>query len=203
MGIYAKYFLPKLINCAMKSPAMTKIRREIIPTASGKVIEIGIGSGLNLPWYNKDVQVTGVDPSEELQEYAREMARDSGINVDFITGSSEEIPLPDNQFDTAVITWTLCTIPDPERALAEVRRLLKPEGQLIFSEHGLSPEPGVAKWQNRINPVWRRIGGGCNLNRKTDNLIEQGGFQLKNLSTGYIEGPKFATYTYRGMAHPV
>lgn len=200
MGLYEKYLLPKLINLVMKSPDFYKLRQQLIPMASGKVIEIGIGSGLNLPFYSPDVQVTGVDPSLELQEYAVEVARESNMAVDFIARGCEEIPVPDNQFDTAVITWTLCSVPDPSLALAEVRRVLKPEGRLIFSEHGLSPHAPVARWQKRINPVWRKIGGGCNLDRKTDELIEQNGFKFSDLTEGYVGSPKFATYTYRGTA---
>ncbi|MBD3647572.1 MAG: class I SAM-dependent methyltransferase [Pseudomonadales bacterium] len=200
MGLYNKYILPRIINTAMKSREMEKIRRQLIPMASGKVIEAGIGSGLNLPFYNSETEVLGIDPSEELQEYAREVARETGTRVEFLAQTSEEIPVPDNEFDTAVVTWSLCTIPEPERTLAELRRVLKPGGQLIFAEHGRSPEPGVSRWQDRINPVWRVIGGGCNLNREPGALIEQAGFQFTDKSEGYIPGPKFATWTVRGRA---
>lgn len=202
MGIYEKYFLPKLINLAMKSPEFHKVRGQLVPLASGKVIEVGIGSGMNLPFYQPGVEVTGVDPSLELQQYALEVARESKLNVEFLTQGCEDLPLPDNHFDSAVITWTLCSIPDPHEALAEVRRVLKPNGQLIFSEHGLSPEPNVARWQGRINPVWRKIGGGCNLNRKINVLLEDGGFKFADFTEGYLRGPKFAAYTYRGIARP-
>ena len=133
MGFYDKYFLPKILNLAMKAPEMTRLRRQLVPLATGKVLEIGIGSGLNLPFYNKGVQVTGVDPSLELQAYAREVARESQVDIEFLGVGAEAIPLPDKSFDTVVITWILCTIPDPDAALREVRRLLKPGGQLLFA----------------------------------------------------------------------
>lgn len=200
MGIYEKYFLPKFLNLAMKAPAINKLRKQLIPLAKGRVLEIGIGSGLNLPHYDKSVHVTGVDPSLELQAYAREVARESGIDVDFLALGGEKLPVEDNSFDTVVMTWTLCTIPDPSSALQEIRRALKPGGQVVFAEHGMSPDANVARWQARINPVWKVIGGGCNLNRQIDQLYKSSGFQFDDIEQGYIEGPKVATYNYRGLA---
>jgi ubiquinone/menaquinone biosynthesis C-methylase UbiE len=200
MGFYDKYFLPKILNLAMKAPEMTRLRRQLVPLATGKVLEIGIGSGLNLPFYNKGVQVTGVDPSLELQAYAREVARESQVDIEFLGVGAEAIPLPDKSFDTVVITWSLCTIPDPDAALREVRRLLKPGGQLLFAEHGQSPEAHIAKWQRRINPTWNKIAGGCHLNRRPDLAILANGFNFADMTAGYIPGPKIATYSYRGIA---
>jgi ubiquinone/menaquinone biosynthesis C-methylase UbiE len=200
MGFYDKYFLPKILNLAMKAPEMTRLRRQLVPLATGKVLEIGIGSGLNLPFYNKGVQVTGVDPSLELQAYAREVARESQVDIEFLGVGAEAIPLPDKSFDTVVITWSLCTIPDPDAALREVRRLLKPGGQLLFAEHGQSPEAHIAKWQRRINPTWNKIAGGCHLNRRPDQVILANGFNFADMTAGYIPGPKIATYSYRGIA---
>lgn len=200
MGFYEKYLLPKILNAVMKAPELTSIRAQLIPEATGKVLEVGIGSGLNLPFYESNVKVTGIDPSMELQVYAREVATRSGVEVDFLSLSGEDIPCEDNYFDSVVITWTLCSIPNPAKALEEIRRVLKPSGKMIFAEHGLSPDAGVAKWQSRINPVWNVIGGGCNLNRKIDELIGQAGFSFDALAKGYIPGPKFATYNYRGVA---
>lgn len=200
MGFYEKYLLPKILNAVMKAPELTRIRAQLIPEATGKVLEVGIGSGLNLPFYESNVKVTGIDPSMELQVYAREVATRSGVEVDFLSLSGEDIPCEDNYFDSVVITWTLCSIPNPAKALEEIRRVLKPSGKMIFAEHGLSPDAGVAKWQSRINPVWNVIGGGCNLNRKIDELIGQAGFSFDALAKGYIPGPKFATYNYRGVA---
>ena len=200
MGFYERYLLPKLLNLAMQAPAMTRLRSQLIPQAHGRVLELGIGSGLNLPFYDKDVQVIGVDPSLELQVYAREIAKDQNLDVSFVAESAERLPFEDNYFDSAVITWTLCTIQDPAAALREVRRTLKPSGKLIFSEHGRSPDAAVARWQNRINPVWKKIGGGCNLNRRPDVTMTQTGFTFADLTEGYIKGPKWATYTYHGVA---
>ncbi len=186
----------------MKAPDLTDIRVQLVPEATGRILEVGIGSGLNLPFYEGDVKITGLDPSVELQVYAREVADSCGLDVEFISQSSEEIPCDNNSFDTVVMTWTLCSIPDPMRALEEIRRVLKPSGQLIFAEHGLSPEGNVAKWQSRINPLWKVIGGGCHLNRRMDRLINDSGFKFEVLAEGYIPGPKFATYNYRGIARP-
>lgn len=200
MGFYEKYLLPKLLNMAMKAPEMTRLRRQLVPLATGRVLEVGMGSGLNLPFYAPGVQVTGVDPSLELQAYARAVAAGAQLDVEFLAVGAEDIPLPDNSFDSAVITWTLCTIPDPDAALREVRRLLKPGGKLIFAEHGASPEPKVANWQRRINPAWKSLAGGCHLNRRPDTAILTNGFNFDDIQEGYIPGPKFATYSYRGIA---
>jgi ubiquinone/menaquinone biosynthesis C-methylase UbiE len=200
MGFYEKYLLPKLINLAMKSPELGKLRRQLVPNAKGRVLELGIGSGLNLPFYNEGVQVIGIDPSAELQVYAREVARDHQVDVQFVTASAESLAFDDNYFDSAVITWTLCTIPDPAAALNEVRRVLKPGAKVIFAEHGTSPEPQVAKWQNRLNPVWKKIGGGCNLNRRPDQSLIAAGFGFDELAEGYLTGPRWATYNFRGVA---
>ncbi len=200
MNWYDRVVLPRMLNALMKSPEMTQIRATQVPKACGRVLEVGVGSGLNLPFYEPGTQVFAVDPSEELQVYARQVAQANGTDVIFAAQSGEAIPADNNSFDAAVITWTLCTIPDAGKALEEVRRVLKPQGRLVFAEHGVSPEPGVAKWQNRINPVWRSLAGGCNLNRSPEQLLGQVGFKFDELKCGYIAGPKFATYTYQGVA---
>ncbi len=178
MGIYEKYFLPKLLNAVMKSPDLAALRRQWVPQAEGRVLEVGIGSGLNLPFYSPGVSVYGVDPSAELQVYAREVAQEANLNVEFVTQGCEDLPFGNDYFDSAVVTWTFCTIPDPISAIHEIRRVLKPGGKMIFVEHGKAKEAAVAKWQNRINPVWKHIAGGCNLNRTPDIALLENGFKF-------------------------
>ena len=197
---YEENVLPGLLNSLMKSPDMTEIRRRWVPEATGDVIEIGVGSGLNLPFYQSGARVFAVDPSEELQVFAREVAERSGTIVDFCADSGESIPADDNQFDSAVITWTMCTIPNPHNAMMEIKRVLKPGGRVYFAEHGLSPDVKVAKWQHRINGLWKPLAGGCNLNRQPDRLLIEAGLTIDHMESGYIQGPKFATYTYQGFA---
>jgi SAM-dependent methyltransferase len=169
--------------------------------ARGEVLEVGIGSGLNLPFYSSQVQhVYGVDPSLELQRMARKRAG-GRINVEFLPQSAEEpLPLDTGSIDTIVITWTLCSIPNAEKALQQMKRVLKPGGQLLFLEHGRSPDPGVVTWQDRLTPLWKRFSGGCHLNRKVGELITAAGFQITELKTFYLPGPRPMTYTYQGFA---
>jgi ubiquinone/menaquinone biosynthesis C-methylase UbiE len=204
MGLYAKYVLPPLIDLAMRNKDTARLRAECVPRACGEVVEIGIGSGLNLPFYSSDVQhICGVDPSVELQQMARKRAAMGSINVEFITQSAERpLPLIDASIDTVVLTWTLCSITDASQALLQMKRVLKPNGSLIFVEHGRSSDPGVEVWQDRITPLWRHIGGGCHLNRKIDDLIEAAGFQIVDLKTFYLPGPRPMTFTYQGIAKP-
>lgn len=204
MGLYDRYVLPRLIELAMDNKDMARQRRRILPAAHGRVLEVGVGSGLNLPFYGDGVtSVTGLDPSQPLLSMARERQGDAPFEIELVEDSAEAMPFDDNGFDCAVMTWTLCSIPDARAALAEIRRVLKPGGELIFIEHGLAPEPGVAAWQGRINPLWRRVGGGCNLNRPIDALVAGAGFALARLERGYmIRGPKLMTYTYEGRAKP-
>jgi ubiquinone/menaquinone biosynthesis C-methylase UbiE len=203
MGIYEKYFLPKLLNMLMKNQALEALRRKWIPAAEGKVLEVGIGSGLNIPFYSSGVSLTGLDPSLELQEYAREVAAGADIPVEFVAQGCEDLPFSNGHFDTAVVTWTFCTIPDPESALIEIRRVLKPNGKLIFVEHGKAKETAIAALQDRINPIWKHVAGGCHLNREPDLSILKHGFKFDILEEGFIPGPKFATYNYQGIARPV
>jgi len=179
-----------------------RLRAECIPRARGDVLEIGIGSGLNLAFYSTDVKhIYGVDPSLELQRMALKKRVNKPIKVDFLLQSAEEpLPLPERSIDTAVITWSLCSIPDPTRALQQVRRVLKEDGSLLFVEHGHSSDPGVAKWQDRLTPMWKRIGGGCHLNRKIDETITASGFQIRELKTSYLPGPRPMTFTFQGIA---
>jgi SAM-dependent methyltransferase len=203
MSFYGKYVVPRMIDLCMKNPDMTRIRSELIPRARGVVLELGIGSGLNLPFYSADARrVYGVDPSLESLKIARKRVEASVVPVELVPQSAEKpLPLGDQSVDTAVITWSLCSIPDPLGALRQVRRVLRPSGQLLFVEHGLAPDEGVSAWQNRINPIWRRIAGGCNVNRPIDELIRSAGFEISDLKTAYMPGPRLLTYTYQGVAH--
>jgi len=202
MGLYAKYVLPHVIDLAMQDKETSRIRSEVIPRAHGMVLELGIGSGLNLPFYSDSVrQVYGVDPSLELQKIARKRAATASVAVEFLSQPAEEpLPQDDQSIDTVVITWTLCSIPEVSKALLQVKRVLKRTGQLIFVEHGLAPDPSVQMWQNRINPIWKPIAGGCNLNRKIDDLITVAGFEITELQTTYLPGPRSLTFTYQGTA---
>ena len=200
MSLYQKYLLPKLLNWAMKAPALSKLRSELIPSAEGKVLEIGMGSGLNLPHYDGISGLIGLEPSEELQNLAQDMLIQTHFPSEMLTGSAEDIPLESNSFDTVVMTWTLCSVTDPVLALSEIKRVIKPGGKVIFAEHGKSPDQNIRKWQQTINPAWSRIAGGCQLNREIEELYESSGFKFKSMERGYLEGPKFATYNYRGVA---
>jgi ubiquinone/menaquinone biosynthesis C-methylase UbiE len=201
VNVYEKYVLPRLIDWAGSKKIATAERRKFIPLASGTVLEVGIGSGLNLPFYGPQVQrLYALDPSRELWKLARQRVREAPFPVEFLAASAEHIPLEDMSVDTVVTTWTLCTIPNPLKALTDMRRVLKPEGRLIFVEHGRSPDPGVLAWQNRLTPVWKRIGGGCHLNRPVDDLIADAGFDITQIERGYSRGPKPMTYLYKGLA---
>lgn len=204
MGFYDKFLLPRVVHfvCA-QNPAM-KQRAKVVPLASGKVLEIGIGSGLNIPFYDpaRVSHLWGVDPSREMWGLAEKNAKDHDIDAEFLESCAEHLPLDDNSADTVVMTYTLCTIPHVNSALDEVRRVLKPGGELLFCEHGEAPDENVRRWQHRMNPVWKRVGGGCNLNRPIPRLLEESGFKSKNLQTMYIPGWKPACFNYWGSARP-
>jgi len=204
MGLYAKHVLPRFIDLAMRNPETTRLRAEWLPRARGDVLEVGIGSGLNLPFYTSEVRrIYGVDPSIELQRMARAKLAENPMEVEFLTQSAENpLPLQGASIDTAVLTWTLCSIPRAAEALREIKRVLKLNGQLIFLEHGRAPDRNVCAWQDRLTPIWKRIGGGCHLNRKIDDLIKSAGFNIAELTTRYLPGPRPMTYTYEGVARP-
>jgi ubiquinone/menaquinone biosynthesis C-methylase UbiE len=202
MGLYARYVLPRIIDLAMRNKEVARLRAAWIPNARGDVLEVGIGSGLNLPFYSPQVEhIYGVDPSLELQRIARKRLGAGRMQIEFLPQSAEEkLPLADASMDTVVMTWTLCSIPNPSKALQQVKRLLKPGGCLMFVEHGRAPDRGVVVWQDRLTPFWKRIAGGCHLNRKVDELLIAAGFQITELKTFYLPGPRAMTYTYQGFA---
>lgn len=202
MGFYDTYILPPLLDFAMRQPPIMKQRAKVVPEAKGRILEIGMGSGLNLGFYDRSkiTSLDGLEPSEELRVLARERAKKEGIEIDFIGLRGEEIPAEDSSYDTLVMTYTLCTIPDPETALGEMRRVLAPGGSLLFVEHGNAPDPSVEQWQKRINPFWKRIAGGCNLNRNVPSLLMATGFDVQSMDTMYLPGPKPMTYNYWGRA---
>ena len=203
MGIYQRYLLPRIVNFACGLKPMAKQREKIVPLARGRVLEIGVGSGLNLPFYapGRVKHLWGLDPSREMWALARKNLRMPDFDVEFIEASAENIPLDDGAADTILITYTLCTIPHVNSALEELRRVLRPDGTLLFCEHGLAPDERVRRWQNRLNPLWKRLGGGCNLNRPIPELIQQAGFAIRDMDTMYLPGWKPASFNYWGTAH--
>ena len=204
MNIYQKYLLPRIVNFTCGLKPMMKQREKIVPQAEGRVLEIGIGSGLNLPFYSpeKVKHVWGLDPSRETWTLAQDRVGKLGFDVEFVEAPAEAIPLERASADTVLITYTICTIADVISALEEARRVLRPGGNLLFCEHGLAPDASVRRWQNRLNPVWRKIGGGCNLNRPIPELIQGAGFDIRSMETMYIPGWKPASFNYWGSASP-
>lgn len=204
MGIYQEYVLPHVINLAMRKRDLLPYRKRLISAAQGRVLEIGIGSGLNLAFYPTHVsEIVGLEPSPRLMAMAKRAAAERArVPTSFIEGSAEDIPLDARSIDTVVTTWTLCSIPEAVGALREMRRVLKPGGRLLFVEHGRAPEQSVRKWQDRLTPAWKRIGGGCHLNRPIQSLIETAGFSMMRIETGYMRGPRPMSFMYEGCARP-
>jgi ubiquinone/menaquinone biosynthesis C-methylase UbiE len=204
MGIYSKYVLPHIIDLAMRNSESTRLRSQSIPKAWGEVLEVGIGSGLNLPFYSHAVKrVYGIDPSLELQNMARKRVANTELAVDFLQQSAEEpFRLADRSIDSVVVTWSLCSMVNPAMGLSEMRRVLKSSGCLIFVEHGRAQESGIAVWQRRITPLWKHLTGGCHLDRPVAELITRAGFQISELKTFYTAGPRVMSFTYQGFAKP-
>ena len=202
MGFYDRYILPRAINLACSSKPNMKQRQKIVPLAEGDVLEIGMGSGLNLGFYDRDKvrKVWGLEPSEGMRQLARKNFDGANLEIEMIDLPGEEIPLDTNSIDSVVVTYTLCTIPDVQRALGGMHRVLRPGGKLFFCEHGVAPDEGVRKWQNRINPAWRMLAGGCNVNRDIPRLLEDSGFDVDVDERMYIPGVRFLSYNYWGSA---
>jgi len=203
MSFYQNHILPHLIGVACATPQIMKQRSLLVPAAQGRVLEVGFGSGTNLGFYDpaKVDHLFALEPSEGMRRKAAKAVKASPLDIDWLDLPGEEIPLEDDSVDTVVLTYTACTIPDAAAALAQMRRVLKPGGRLLFSEHGAAPDPGVAKWQGRIEPVWKVMAGGCHLTRKPDEMIRQAGFTIDRMTADYLpKSPKFAAFNYAGSA---
>ncbi len=202
MRLYDQYLLPYLLDFACGMKDIGRQREKVVPQAIGKVLEIGIGTGLNMQYYNKSgiEKIWGLDPALQMHRLAAKRIAKAGLDVELLGLSAEEIPMRDASFDTVVCTYTLCTIPEPIQALGEMRRVLKPGGKLLFCEHGKAPDASVQRWQDRLNPVWKPLAGGCNLNRKVPDLLASGGFDVQNMDTMYLPGPRPLTFNYWGTA---
>jgi len=203
MGFYEDRILPKMIDVACSSPPILKQREKVVPEATGRVLEVGMGPGINLPFYDaeKVEMVWGLEPSDGMRRKAEPRIANAPFPVEWLGLPGEEIPLDDDSADTVLLTFTLCTIRDFSTALAQMRRVLKPGGKLLFAEHGAAPDENVRKWQDRLNPLWRRMAGGCNINREIPRLLDKSGFQVEAVDAMYLPGPvKVAGYQYWGSA---
>lgn len=202
MGFYAKYILPRATHFVCSAKQIRRQREKVVPLAEGCVLEVGIGSGLNLPFYTagKVRHLWGLDPSKEAWALARPAKAQTEFDVEFIASTAEEMPLDDNSADTVLVTYTLCSIAKILPALGEMRRVLKQGGQLLFCEHGTAPDEGVRRWQNRLNPIWKRVGGGCNLNLPIPSILESAGFKIRRMDTMYIPGWRPVSFNYWGVA---
>lgn len=203
MSVYEDYCLPQMLNLICGLKVVQEQRKKVVPLAEGRVLEIGMGTGLNIPFYTKEKIkfVWGLEPSEGMWKKAQSNIQKAPFEIRWLDLPSEEIPIDDNSADTVVLTFTLCTIPEWFQALQQMRRVLKPGGKLLFCEHGQAPDERVKKWQDKINPVWKKVAGGCNLNRPIPRYLEEGGFNIQEIDTKYLPGPKFAGFNYWGIAN--
>ena len=198
---YDQYVLPYLLDFACGLPAIAEQRRKVVPHAAGRVLEVGVGTGLNMPFYDRGkVQgLVGIDPAERLHALALRRSQRAGVPVELQALSAERLPLESSTFDCVVCTYTLCTVTDPLAALGEMRRVLKPGGKLLFAEHGLAPDARVARWQHRLEPIWSRVAGGCHLTRDVPKLLDAAGFRF-NVETAYVTRPRALSYNFWGEA---
>lgn len=204
MGLYARYLLPRIVDFVCSTSAHTRQREKVVPQVSGQVLEIGFGSGLNLSLYDPEKvdQVWGLDPSREMWSLVKNKCHRLPFKFNYIAASAESVPLADNSIDTALVTFSLCTIPDVDSALRDIHRVLRPGGRLFFCEHGLAPDERIRKWQHKMDPIWSRVGGGCHLNRNIPQLIRSAGFGIEVLKEMYTPGWKPAAYQYFGFTAP-
>lgn len=201
---YDRHLLPYLIDFACGLAPIRRQREKVVPRAHGRVLEVGIGTGLNMRHYDKSrvSAIVGLDPALALHRIAAKRIARSGLAVELRGLSAETIPMADATFDTVVVTYTLCTIPDPVAALKEMRRVLKPQGRLLFCEHGRAPDASVRRWQERLQPYWGPVAGGCQLGRDIPALLRAAGFECPWLESAYVPGPRFAAYNFWGEAAP-
>jgi SAM-dependent methyltransferase len=204
MSFYDRHILPRIIQCSCGAPMVMELRRAVVPQAQGEVLEIGCGGGLNFPLYRRGQVrgVTGVEPAPPMLDRARQAVERSTVPVELVEAAAEALPFPDRSFDTVVTTFTLCSVRDHGASLAELRRVLRPNGRLIFCEHGLAPEPGVQRWQRRIEPLWKRLAGGCHLTRPVRAAVAEAGFELISGDARYLPAPKVFGWAEWGAARP-
>jgi len=203
MSFYENRILPHIIDKTCSLGQIMKLRSQVVPHASGVVLEVGMGSAINLPFYDpqKVSLVYGLEPSEGMRRKAQTNLQSSPVKVEWLDLPGEKVPLPDDSVDTVLLTFTLCTIPDWKTALLQMKRVLRPDGKLLFLEHGEAPDVGVCKWQHRITPLWKSFAGGCHLNRPIGQLLEQSGFRIDELENLYVpKAPRIAGYIYKGRA---
>ena len=201
--LYERYILPKLLCCACGAPAFREQRTRIVPQARGQVLELGVGGGLNLAFYDPATvtRVTGVDPSAELRALAQAAPRPESLAVEIVAGEGESLPFGDARFDTVLCTFTLCSVRTPSAVLSEARRVLKPGGKFLFCEHGLSPDAGVSRWQRGLEPVWKRLAGGCHLTRPVSAAVQAAGFRLDDNHRFYLDKtPRALGWCEQGVA---
>lgn len=206
MSFYEEKILPHLINCACSNESSGERRAQVVPQAFGEVLEVGMGPGINLEYYDSEkvTKVWGLEPSLGMRKKAEKNLKKSPVEVEWLSLPGEEIPLADNSIDSVVLTYTLCTIPDWATAMQQIHRVLKPQGKLLFCEHGQAPDADVRKWQNRINPLWKKIFGGCNLNRPVIESIESSGFKMESEESDYMkDAPRFVAYMSMGTASKI
>lgn len=205
MGFYSNYVVPRFVTCACGSKPIVRQRQKVVPRARGKILEIGLGAGHNIPHYDHERvdRVIGIDPCETSWQLAQERVNAVPFDVAFLAGSAEDIPLDDDSVDSVLLTFALCTIPDPLAALSEAKRVMRPGGELVFCEHAQAPDESVQRWQARINPLWKRLAGGCNLNRDIVGLIRTAGFDINELEQMYLPNtPRIAGFNVWGTAIP-